>query len=112
MNPTPFADKDTSQMLKDMGFIGSLYTVQSGRRPIPPGYIWEEIEEWLWEKERIYVKTSQLGTGDFDLEIMQGCQVLHRVYRERSYSIIPIRVEGIRTAVKYKWEQQFKKEGK
>ena len=110
---TPFADKDTCSMIIEMDrlyFYNKYYYYKKDY-----GILHQTIEEWLWEKYKIIVETEHSHGFRFFVYMIQlerFCSLGLDDDDVQFEGPITARIEGIKAAVKYKWEQQFKKEGK
>jgi len=128
-----FADYQTSKLLKELGFneetnacywqkngnlfIQSYYANWNANTPDIPDTetdedvsapLWQQVEEWLWEKHKFYICTVQIPSS----EILNT--TFHSTVETESDIIVtcsfdsPITAstEGIKAAVKWLGEQQ------
>lgn len=108
----PFADYETSEMLKELGFdekvigyhlnkvdgvyITAYERVEQHRSIKAP--LWQQVEEWLWEKHKIYFK---LLTGFFGFQYTSHMNEEDFIKSTISASPITAKIEGIKQAVKH-----------
>jgi len=112
-----FADFETAKMLKELGFGEECLMWYDDRKELmfsftphkieylsAPAYF--EIEEWLWENHRINFNMR----AEEDVDIFICTPLINRTNRltlhQSSTSPISSKIEGIKAAVKYLYEQK------
>lgn len=130
-----FVDYETLKILKEIGFdenciaymqkingertdglitLGIIdeATSADGQFPKIKIPLWQQVEQWLWEKHEMYIRAEVFFKGEkcivgiFKINTLIGIDLTINI---ETNSPITAKIEGIKQAVKYLFEQNNKK---
>jgi len=124
-NGHEYVDYKTSRMLRDLNFKGDTKLYYSRDSEILNGQnacedhnhngtsdlfssapLWQQVEEWIWNKLQIYISVNQRQENDFYFQVIQEADVF---IEERNFDTpIQAKIEGMKSTVKYLWEDKLK----
>lgn len=122
MENKEFADSETAKTLKELGFDEECFAFYNYRTYINPFRVdsdrmcknsenqkgvfsfnacplWQQVEQWLWEKKKIVVRIEQLGNHWLWIRIEP--KTIPLCCLDKYDSPITAKIEGIKQAIKH-----------
>ena len=109
-----FVDYEISKMLKELGFdlgitdVSKAYDKNGDEVNWTTKHfycwkpLWQQVEEWLWDKHKIYIETTAIGGDEFEMGIYKQPEgTVLNIEEDYFNSPITAKMGGIKQAVKY-----------